>query len=138
MTEEFDFIDYIVKYDSLYTSGKIFEKDIFKGCDGYMVPIVYGTPKDPNEVSMYECFGHAFLENKEDGVVAKCKFIDTEFGRFLKSALLNNNDHGLSFYGSGITSDNHVEFGRILGVMVLPKWRMYTIIPRPYEHALID
>lgn len=74
----FDYTDYVVVYDRKYDSGLIFLKDSLKDDSAHFVPIIYGT--DHNT-----CVGHAELEYRDDGVVAHCKFYDSDIGQLAGS-----------------------------------------------------
>lgn len=99
---KFDIIDYVVRYDCLYDSGYKFYKDAFKVNDGMDAPIVRNTNVRNNILN--ECLGIATLENREDGLVAKCIFNETDLGKIAKDAV-NAKEYGLSIYANRIDYD---------------------------------
>lgn len=96
-----EFTDYIARYDCLYNTNHIFAKGCFKRRDDYLVPIVYvGHGHDWSDPEY--CVGHAVLENREDGMVAKCSFLHNDMGEIAKDLVVNTKDYGLSVYATGI------------------------------------
>ena len=118
--ENFDFVDYIVKYDRLYTSGLTFAKDAFTVDYLQQVPIVFPSHNDT-------ALGIAYLDHLDDGIVAKCKFVDTDVGKFAKEGLIENDSFGLTFFATKIKrSDNNIQSGHIQAVVVDFKSALYT------------
>lgn len=73
-----DFGGYATKVGLKCTDGRTILQDAFQGNDGATVPLVYQhMHNDPKNV-----LGHAVLENREDGVYAKCYLNDTENGDY--------------------------------------------------------
>lgn len=100
--DNFDYVDYILRYDKLYSSNVVFYKDSFKSSDGLIRPIVM-----TGDTHMIEgCLGEAILENKEDGVVAKCRFNETDRGKAVKDIFATTDEYGISVYANGIQYDN--------------------------------
>lgn len=87
--DEFDYQDYILLYDRLRCDGVIFNQDAFRDSFQRIVPIVHG-------LEFNECLGMATLENDTLGVVAKCKFFDTDMGNVAKFALISSDELTLS------------------------------------------
>lgn len=113
---DFDFTDYIVVYDRKYTDGSTFRKGAFKVTRQPFVPIIFSTnPK--------ECLGHAVLEYRDGGVVAKCKFSDTSIAQMAKTWVVDQDLYGISFIADGVKRDgNAVTSGWISAVIVCPWW----------------
>lgn len=106
---DFDYIDYIVVYDRKYDSGLMFLKNSFKEDDVIerIVPIVYAYNHET-------CLGYAQLDYREDGVVAYCKFNESDIGRIAKDLVVNERACDVSFLAVGIKrKDGVVESGRI-------------------------
>ena len=82
-----DFSGWATRNDLVCGDGRIIKKDAFKDNDGKKVSLVFNhNHDDPNAV-----LGHAFLENRDEGVYAYGYFNDTESGKTAK-ALVNNGD----------------------------------------------
>lgn len=82
-----DFSGWATRNDLVCGDGRIIKKDAFKDNDGKKVSLVFNhNHDDPNAV-----LGHAFLENRDEGVYAYGYFNDTESGQTAKK-LVNNGD----------------------------------------------
>lgn len=82
-----DFSGWATRNDLLCGDGRIIKKDAFKDNDGKKVSLVYNHNHDDLDAVL----GHAFLENRDEGVYAYCYFNDTESGR-AANALVHNGD----------------------------------------------
>ena len=125
---EYDFVDYLLRYDVLYESGVIFAKDAFKICDRCDAPIVMS--RDVHNLGIHDvCLGIAIIENRDDGVVAKCKFGNTDEAKIIKEQFANDDYWGISIYANRIqydestipTREKRVLSANIMCVTVLPK-----------------
>ena len=122
---DFDVVDYVIRYDCLYNTGNYFYKDAFKSNDGLNVPIIRSHNFWENIQS--ECFGIAILENRDDGLIAKCKFNETDMGKIARD-VVKDKDYGLSIYANGIDYDTlgypamvkHIKSGHVLAVILVP------------------
>lgn len=109
---DFDFTDYIVVYDRKYDSGLIFLKDSLKDESARFVSIVYDTNHST-------CLGHAELEYRDDGVVAHCKFNDSDIGQLAKTLVVDERAFDVSFIAVGIKrEDGIVRSGQIRAVIL--------------------
>lgn len=131
--ETFDFTDYLLHYDVVYNTNNIFAKDCFKNSDGTAVPIVkIGDGHDCYELEKQ--FGQAVIENRDDGVVAKCTFINNYMGEAAKE-VLSNKEYGISVYANRIQYDkshypisiNKVLSANVKAVILVPSERMHRI-----------
>lgn len=96
--EKFDFSGWATRTNMKCTDGLTIMKDAFKNNNGQKVPLVWNHKHDdPNEV-----LGHAFLENREEGVYARCKFNDTENGRTAKLLVEHGDINSLSIWANQI------------------------------------
>lgn len=126
----FDYTDYLLHYDVLYNTDHIFAKDCFKNSDGTTVPIIKVLDGYEYEPSL----GVAVLENREDGLVAKCTFIDDYLGEAAKEVLLNK-EYGLSVYANDPKYDKlhypitiyKVLSANVKAVILVPNERMPRI-----------
>ena len=85
----YDFAGWATKNDLRCSDGRIIRKDAFKDDNGKTVPLVWNHDHSNPE----NILGHAYLENREDGVYAYCSFNDTESAKTAKQ-LLNHGDIG--------------------------------------------
>ena len=91
-----DFSGWATRNDLICGDGRIIKKDAFKDNDGKKVSLVYNHEhNDPNAV-----LGHAFLENRGDGVYAYGYFNDTESGQTAKKLVQNGDVSSLSIYAN--------------------------------------
>lgn len=91
-----DFSGWATRNDLVCGDGRIIKKDAFKDNDGKKVSLVYNHEhNDPNAV-----LGHAFLENRGDGVYAYGYFNDTESGQTAKKLVQNGDVSSLSIYAN--------------------------------------
>ena len=71
-----DFCGWATRNDLKCSDGRIIRKDAFKHNDGAKVPLVWNHQhNDPRNV-----LGHAYLENRPEGVYAYAFFNDSESG----------------------------------------------------------
>ena len=128
----FDITDYVIRYNCLYNTGNIFYEGAFKINDGRTVSIVRSGDV-PNNI-LNECFDSAILENRDDGLVAKCLFSKNDLGKIAKDAV-NQQEYGLSIYANNINYDTlgypvtvkNIKSGWVLAVILVPM----CAIPRP-------
>lgn len=94
--EQFDFGGWATRNDLLCGDGRTIRKDAFKDNDGDTVPLIWNHDHtDPEAV-----LGHALLENREEGVYARCKFNDTKAGQNAKKLVANGDVRSLSIYAN--------------------------------------
>ena len=96
MVKQYDFCGYATKNDLLCADGRTIRRDAFKECDGTTVPLVWNHRHDDPEMVL----GHAYLENRKDGVYMYGKFNDTERGQTCKKILQNKDINGLSIHAN--------------------------------------
>lgn len=91
-----DFSGWATRNDLICGDGRVIKKDAFKDNDGKKVSLVYNHEhNDPNAV-----LGHAFLENRDDGVYAYGYFNDTESGQTAKKLVQNGDVSSLSIWAN--------------------------------------
>ena len=128
MTDTYDFIDYIVRYDRRYENGQIFRKGHFKQSNGLIVPIKFADYSDgiSSTIEYGHCYGYAALEERDDGVVAKCKFPDGPGVKFIKRLLIDRGEYVLIFSSNSFDSlDRTITPGAITAVLITMKWCAY-------------
>ena len=102
--------------------GIVFSHDTFERCNYMSVPIfIHNTYSCPEDI-----VGTALLENRYDGIYAKCTFSDSERGRFAKKLLLDRAGFYLSFTAVHIKRDgDNIKSGLIRAVHVTPTYVGY-------------
>lgn len=94
--EKFDFGGWATRNNLKCSDGRTILKDAFKHNDGQTVPLVWNHQGD----SPFNILGHALLENRDEGVYARCKFNDTEAGRNAKLIVEHGDIVSLSIYAN--------------------------------------
>lgn len=91
-----DFSGWATRNDLICGDGRVIKKDAFKDNDGKKVSLVFNHEhNDPNAV-----LGHAFLENRDEGVYAYGYFNDTESGQTAKKLVQNGDVSSLSIWAN--------------------------------------
>ena len=94
----YDFEGWATKNDLVCADGLTIKKDAFKVNDGKTVPLVWNHQH--NKVS--DVLGHAVLENRDEGVYARCSFNNTQAGRDAKEAVLHGDVTALSIWANNL------------------------------------
>lgn len=113
---KFDFGGYATKADLKCADGRTIKKDAFKENDGKTVPLVWQHQRNnPSNV-----LGHAYLENRKDGVYAYCKFNDTDSAKDAKTLVRHGDITSLSIYANQLKeSGGNVYHGLIREVSLV-------------------
>lgn len=94
--EACDFGGWATRNDLKCSDGRVIRHDAFKENDGVKVPLVWNHQhNDPRNV-----LGHAWLENREDGVYTFGFFNDTESGEVAKALVKHGDIVALSIYAN--------------------------------------
>lgn len=94
--EACDFSGWATRNDLKCSDGRVIRHDAFKENDGIKVPLVWNHQhNDPRNV-----LGHAWLENREDGVYTFGFFNDTESGEVAKVLVKHGDIVALSIYAN--------------------------------------
>jgi len=94
--KQHDFSGYATKNDLVCADGRTIRKDAFKKNDGTKVPLVWQhLHNDPNNI-----LGHAFLENREDGVYAYCWLNESPAGKQAKQLVQHGDIVAMSIYAN--------------------------------------
>lgn len=113
---QYDFSGWATRNDILCSDGKTIKKNAFIENDGSKVPLVWNHQHD----SVDEVLGHAYLENRDSGVYAYCKFNDTDSGKAAKQLVKNGDIESLSIYANKLkTNNNNVFHGCIREVSLV-------------------
>lgn len=94
--EAYDFSGWATRYNLRCSDGRIIQKDAFKDCDGEQVSLVWNHDHEGLE----SVLGHAFLENRENGVYAYCVFNDSDEAKAAKIRVDNGDIESLSIYAN--------------------------------------
>lgn len=94
--QDYDFDGWATKNDVQCSDGRIIRHNAFLEQDGSQVPLVWNhIHTTPNNV-----LGHAYLENRDNGVYVYGQFNDTEAGQNAKKLVQNGDITGLSIYAN--------------------------------------
>lgn len=94
--EACDFSGWATRNDLKCSDGRVIRHDAFKDNDGIQVPLVWNHQhNDPRDV-----LGHAWLENREEGVYTYGFFNDTESGAVGKALVKHGDIKALSIYAN--------------------------------------
>lgn len=91
-----DFSGWATRNDLVCGDGRIIKKDAFKDNDGKKVSLVWNHNHDSQDAVL----GHAFLENRGDGVYAYCYFNNTDAGKTAKQLVHNGDVSSLSIWAN--------------------------------------
>jgi len=92
----YDFCGYATRNNVKCSDGRVILKDAFKDQDGAKVPLVWNHQHNsPDNI-----LGHAFLENRDDGVYAYAVFNDNDMGQRAKELVKHGDISALSIYAN--------------------------------------
>lgn len=118
------------------SDGRTILPDAFKHQDGIKVPLVWGHQHDDPEKTL----GHAFLENRPEGVYTYGYFNDTPSGVLAKKLTQHGDLDCLSIWANGLTQDSKrcVSHGEIRELSLVlaganPKAKIETVIRHGIE-----
>lgn len=94
----YDFEGWASKNDLKCADGLTIRKDAFRVNDGKRVPLVYNHGHN----SVSDILGHADLENRDEGVYARCSFNNTSSGRDAKEAVKHGDVVSLSIWANNL------------------------------------
>lgn len=111
-----DFCGWATKANLLCSDGRVIGKNAFMHNDGKKVPLVWNHKHNSPE----EVLGHAYLENKEEGVYAYCYFNDTESGQNAKLCVQHGDIDMMSIFANKLKHmSNNVIHGDIIEVSLV-------------------
>lgn len=116
--ENCDFSGWATRNDLRCSDGRIIRHDAFKEDDGLKVPLVWNHQhNDPRNV-----LGHAYLENRDEGVYAYGFFNDTEAGEVGKVLVKHGDICALSIFANRLQQNGpDVVHGSICEVSLVHK-----------------
>lgn len=103
--EKYDFSGWATRNNRKCSDGRTILKHAFKENDGATVPLVWNHDHQDQE----SVLGHAYLENREEGVYAYCSFNDTEKGKHAKQLVQHGDIVALSIYANQLKQNSNKE-----------------------------
>ena len=92
----YHFSGYATKNDVLCSDGRVIRHNAFQNCDGIKVPLIWNHEhREP-----WGVLGHAYLENRDDGVYAYGVFNDTEQGKNALEYVRHGDLNSLSIFAN--------------------------------------
>lgn len=113
-----DFSGWATKNNVRCSDGRTIMKDAFAHYDGRKVPLLWNhNHEDPHCV-----LGHAYLQNKDEGLYAYCSFNDTESGELGRKLVQHGDVDSLSIYANHLKEHaKQVIHGEICEVSLVHK-----------------
>ena len=92
----YHFSGYATKNDVLCSDGRVIRHNAFQNCDGIKVPLIWNHEhREP-----WSVLGHAYLENRDDGVYTYGVFNDTEQGQNALEYVRHGDLNSLSIFAN--------------------------------------
>lgn len=132
--KKWDFSGWATKFNCKCSDGRTILKHAFKINDDTKVPLVWSHCHDNPE----NVLGHAYLEEREEGVYAYCSFNNTKRGQESKEAVQHGDICALSIYANNLkqTANKEVTHGVIREVsLVLAGANPGAFIDVPLAHS---
>ena len=116
MEMSYDCSGWATRNDILCSDGRTIRRDAFKECDGTVVPLIWMHGHD----SVENVLGHAYLENRPEGVYTYAKFNNTPQGQDAKEAVKNGDITHFSIFANKLKEKNgNVFHGQIKEVSLV-------------------
>lgn len=93
-----DFSGWATRNNLRCSDGRVIRKNAFKDNDGSVVPLIWQHNHDKPDCTI----GHAYLENREEGVYAYCSLNESEGGLAAREAVKHGDIDSLSIYANGL------------------------------------
>lgn len=101
----YDFSGWATKFNCKCSDGRTILKHAFKGNDGGKVPLVWSHRHDVPSIVL----GHAYLEERDEGVYAYCCFNNTQAGKDSKELVQHGDICALSIYANQLKQNTKKE-----------------------------
>ena len=112
----YDFSGYATKSGIRCSDGRVISPDAFREMNGKTVPLVWQHDHE----NVGNVLGHAVLENRSDGVYARCSLNDSEAGKQTKTLIEHGDINSLSIYANKLShKGSQVTHGVIREVSVV-------------------
>lgn len=113
-----DFSGWATRNDIKCSDGRIIRRDAFKHNDNAKVPLVWNH----QHTDIHDVLGHAYLENRDEGVYTYCFFNDTEAGEIGRALVKHGDICALSIYANQLQQNGpNVMHGCICEVSLVHK-----------------
>ena len=103
--EKYDFSGWATKYNVKCSDGRTILKHAFKEDDNKVIPLVWNH----NHVEADNVLGHAYLEERDEGIYAYCSLNDTEQGRNAKELVQHGDITSLSIFANKLKQNVNKE-----------------------------
>lgn len=103
--EKYDFSGWATKYNVKCSDGRTILKHAFKEDDNKVIPLVWNH----NHVEADNVLGHAYLEERDEGIYAYCSLNDTEQGRNAKELVQHGDITSLSIFANKLKQNGNKE-----------------------------
>ena len=103
--EKYDFSGWATKYNVKCSDGRTILKHAFKEDDAKVIPLVWNH----NHVEADNVLGHAYLEERDEGIYAYCSLNDTEQGRNAKELVQHGDITSLSIFANKLKQNGNKE-----------------------------
>lgn len=116
---KYDFSGWATKYNTKCSDGVTIAPGTFAADNGIEVPLAYGH----NHGDIDHILGHAYLENRPEGVYAYCTLNDTDSGIAARKCIKNGDLNALSIYAGKLkrTAGNVITHGNIMELSLVMK-----------------
>ena len=103
--EIYDFGGWATKYNVKCSDGRTILKHAFKEDNEKVIPLVWNH----NHIEADNVLGHAYLEEREDGVYAYCSFNETDQGKNAKELVQHKDITALSIFANKLKQNSNKE-----------------------------
>jgi HK97 family phage prohead protease len=103
--EKFDFSGWATKYNVKCSYGRTILKHAFKDDDTKVIPLVWNH----NHVEADNVLGHAYLEERDEGIYAYCSLNDTDQGKNAKELVQHGDITSLSIFANKLKQNSNKE-----------------------------
>ena len=103
--EKYDFSGWATKYNVKCSDGRTILKHAFKEDDTKVIPLVWNH----NHVEADNVLGHAYLEERDEGIYAYCSLNDTEQGKNAKELVQHGDITSLSIFANKLKQNGNKE-----------------------------
>lgn len=103
--EKFDFSGWATKYNVKCSDGRTILKHAFKDDDTKVIPLVWNH----NHVEADNVLGHAYLEERDEGIYAYCSLNDTDQGKNAKELVQHGDITSLSIFANKLKQNSNKE-----------------------------
>lgn len=103
--EKYDFSGWATKYNIKCSDGRTILKHAFKDDNEKVIPLVWNH----NHVEADNVLGHAYLEEREEGIYAYCSLNDTDQGKNAKELVQHGDITSLSIFANKLKQNTNKE-----------------------------